>query len=210
MADWNYEFAHCLEITVYTGCCHSPSEATLSQLWKAHYSALVAAIKQVHKDTERNNWRTNLLNIGLWSNDLDASAWIYLHEYFLLQSQRGVGGLVTDIQQNPVENAVITVNSGGGPVSSGPSGSFWKILPPGLYTLTATADGYSSAKKVRQMKLLFLRVMCRVSFHNKLTECCLVGCRNQSWKGRCSSNIHIKATDFYFRNVDCICDTVVG
>ena len=51
MADWNYEFAQCLELTVYTGCCHSPSEDTLLQLWKAHYPALVASIQQVSYST---------------------------------------------------------------------------------------------------------------------------------------------------------------
>ena len=50
MADWNYEFAQCLEITVFTGCCHSPSEDTLLELWKAHYPALVASIQQVIPD----------------------------------------------------------------------------------------------------------------------------------------------------------------
>ncbi len=49
MADWNYESAQCLEITVYTGCCYSPSEETLLQLWKAHSPALFASIQQVHK-----------------------------------------------------------------------------------------------------------------------------------------------------------------
>ena len=47
MADWNYEYAQCLELTVYTGCCHSPNEETLLQLWKAHYPALVAFMQQV-------------------------------------------------------------------------------------------------------------------------------------------------------------------
>ncbi len=65
MQDWNYEFAHCMEVTVYTGCCHSPSEETLIQLWKAHYPALVALIQQVTSiipNNRRESWSSLTLN----------------------------------------------------------------------------------------------------------------------------------------------------
>ena len=66
----------------------------------------------------------------------------------LLQVQHGVRGIVLDRKNNRIEAAEISLSSGGQTVYSGQNGAFWKILRPGKYTISVTAPGFNTVKKV--------------------------------------------------------------
>ncbi|KAK3518100.1 hypothetical protein QTP70_033322 [Hemibagrus guttatus] len=48
MQDYNYVWAHCLEITLELSCCKFPPEHELPGLWEANKPALLAYMQQVH------------------------------------------------------------------------------------------------------------------------------------------------------------------
>ncbi|XP_033111584.1 carboxypeptidase D-like [Anneissia japonica] len=48
MQDYNYDELNCLELAVYTGCCHHPKEVELQSIWHAHRKPLLAMIEQAH------------------------------------------------------------------------------------------------------------------------------------------------------------------
>ncbi|KAM8971979.1 carboxypeptidase M [Pelodytes ibericus] len=48
MQDYNYIYAHCLEITIEVSCCKYPNESTLEKYWTDNKNALMAYLKQVH------------------------------------------------------------------------------------------------------------------------------------------------------------------
>ena len=66
----------------------------------------------------------------------------------LFQVQHGVRGTVLDRKNNRIEAAEISLSSGGQTVYSGQNGMFWKILRPGKYTISVTAPGFNTMKKV--------------------------------------------------------------
>ncbi|XP_033643205.1 carboxypeptidase E-like [Asterias rubens] len=62
----------------------------------------------------------------------------------------GIRGQVTDIDKNPIPDAVIRIT---GPsiahdVTSAPDGDYWRLLMPGVYTVTVHAHGYKSKTMV--------------------------------------------------------------
>ena len=57
-------------------------------------------------------------------------------------------GVVTDTHGNPVPGANINIKSGGTAAYSGQDGYFWKLLPPGVYTVSISAPEYGSVTKV--------------------------------------------------------------
>ena len=54
--DWMYATTGCMELTVYTDCCHAPNEKDLPAIWKSHEPALLALIKQVSDDLVMCHW----------------------------------------------------------------------------------------------------------------------------------------------------------
>ncbi|XP_052472781.1 carboxypeptidase D [Carassius gibelio] len=64
---------------------------------------------------------------------------------FIRQVHRGVKGMVIDSKDGSgIPNATITVDTVNHPIRSSVAGDYWRLLVPGKYHLTASAQGYSS------------------------------------------------------------------
>uniref|UniRef100_A0A673G341 14-3-3 protein epsilon n=1 Tax=Sinocyclocheilus rhinocerous TaxID=307959 RepID=A0A673G341_9TELE len=64
---------------------------------------------------------------------------------FIHQVHRGVKGMVIDSKDGSgIPNATITVDTVNHPITSNTAGDYWRLLVPGKYHLTASAQGYSS------------------------------------------------------------------
>ncbi|XP_030634505.1 carboxypeptidase D isoform X1 [Chanos chanos] len=64
---------------------------------------------------------------------------------FIHQVHRGVKGMVTDSKDGTgIPNATITVTGIDHPVTTTQAGDYWRLLVPGTYHLTASAQGYNS------------------------------------------------------------------
>uniref|UniRef100_A0A3P8ZNA0 Peptidase M14 domain-containing protein n=1 Tax=Esox lucius TaxID=8010 RepID=A0A3P8ZNA0_ESOLU len=66
---------------------------------------------------------------------------------FIHQVHRGVKGMVKDRKDGTgIPNATITVEEIDHPVTTSLAGDYWRLLIPGTYHLTASAQGYNSVK----------------------------------------------------------------
>ncbi|KTG40513.1 hypothetical protein cypCar_00002793 [Cyprinus carpio] len=64
---------------------------------------------------------------------------------FIRQVHRGIKGMVIDSKDGSgIPNATITVDTVNHPITSNVAGDYWRLLVPGKYHLTASAQGYSS------------------------------------------------------------------
>ncbi|KAJ7325075.1 hypothetical protein JRQ81_018095, partial [Phrynocephalus forsythii] len=61
---------------------------------------------------------------------------------YIEQVHQGIKGIVTDDNNNKVAGAVISVEGVAHDVTSGEHGDYFRLLLPGTYTVTASADGY--------------------------------------------------------------------
>ncbi|XP_048714634.1 carboxypeptidase N catalytic chain isoform X4 [Lepidochelys kempii] len=61
---------------------------------------------------------------------------------YLEEVHQGIKGLVSDENNNGIAGAVISVHGIGHYVTSGDQGDYFRLLLPGTYTITASADGY--------------------------------------------------------------------
>jgi len=115
MQDFNYLASNCFEITLELGCDKFPPASDLEQYW------------------------------------IDNKAALY---NYMWQTHMGVKGLVTDSETGkPIADASISVrNVTDGAdqvirydVVSNKGGDYYRLLIPGTYEITASADGYKSA-----------------------------------------------------------------
>ena len=73
---------------------------------------------------------------NIWYANKDALL-AYIHEV-----HKGVKGFVMDTNCNPIEGAKIHVSDREHDVKSVEDGDYWRLLTPGNYTVTVSADGY--------------------------------------------------------------------
>ncbi|XP_074640654.1 carboxypeptidase D-like isoform X2 [Tubulanus polymorphus] len=82
-----------------------------------------------------------------WRNNKPALL-AYMHEV-----HKGVKGYVVDsTNQNPIENATISVKGINHKLLTASHGDYWRILVPGTYEITASKNGYDSVTKNVEVK----------------------------------------------------------
>ncbi|XP_075063338.1 adipocyte enhancer-binding protein 1 isoform X2 [Mixophyes fleayi] len=89
---------------------------------------------------------------------------------FIEQVHRGIKGIVTDRQGEPIPNATISVGEINHDVTTASGGDYWRILNPGEYRVTARADGYTQSTKT-----------CSVGYEMGATHCNFV-LAHSNWK----------------------------
>ncbi|NXM60790.1 AEBP1 protein, partial [Illadopsis cleaveri] len=89
---------------------------------------------------------------------------------FMEQIHRGIKGVVTDQQGEPIANATIVVGGINHNVRTASSGDYWRILNPGEYRVSARAEGYNPSVKT-----------CHVLYDIGATQCNFVLSRS-NWK----------------------------
>ncbi|XP_076138273.1 carboxypeptidase D [Alosa pseudoharengus] len=66
---------------------------------------------------------------------------------YMHQVHKGVKGMVFDLKDGTgIPNATITVEDIDHPVRTSKAGDYWRLLVPGVYNITATAQGYSPVR----------------------------------------------------------------
>ncbi|NXU93382.1 AEBP1 protein, partial [Xiphorhynchus elegans] len=89
---------------------------------------------------------------------------------FMEQVHRGIKGVVTDQQGEPIANATIVVGGINHNVRTASGGDYWRILNPGEYRVSARAEGYNPGVKT-----------CHVLYDIGATQCNFVLSRS-NWK----------------------------
>ncbi|KAH0623213.1 hypothetical protein JD844_031277 [Phrynosoma platyrhinos] len=89
---------------------------------------------------------------------------------FMEQIHRGIKGVVTDQQGEPIANASIFVGGINHDVKTASGGDYWRILNPGEYRVTARAEGYNPSVKT-----------CNVFYDIGATQCNFILSRS-NWK----------------------------
>ncbi|XP_063276679.1 adipocyte enhancer-binding protein 1 isoform X3 [Prinia subflava] len=89
---------------------------------------------------------------------------------FMEQIHRGIKGVVTDQQGEPIANATIVVGGINHNVRTASGGDYWRILNPGEYRVSARAEGYNPSTKT-----------CHVLYDIGATQCNFVLSRS-NWK----------------------------
>uniref|UniRef100_A0A672UMF7 Adipocyte enhancer-binding protein 1 n=1 Tax=Strigops habroptila TaxID=2489341 RepID=A0A672UMF7_STRHB len=89
---------------------------------------------------------------------------------FMEQVHRGIKGLVTDQQGEPIANATIVVGGINHNIRTAGGGDYWRILNPGEYRVSARAEGYNPSVKT-----------CSVLYDIGATQCNFVLSRS-NWK----------------------------
>lgn len=74
---------------------------------------------------------------SIWNANKNALL-VYINEV-----HRGVAGYVTDDRGSPVENASIVVVGRDHNVTTTVNGEYWRLLPPGSYSIAVYAEGFS-------------------------------------------------------------------
>ncbi|NXP78284.1 AEBP1 protein, partial [Ramphastos sulfuratus] len=157
MNDFSYLHTNCLELSLYLGCDKFPHESQLQQEWENNKEALLTFMEQV--------------GAGPGRAQAPVPALPTLHSSSPhTQVHRGIKGVVTDQQGEPIANATIVVGginhhvmtgkegTGGGQgwhratssLSAPPPGSagdYWRILNPGEYRVWARAEGFNPSVK---------------------------------------------------------------
>ncbi|CAH2274982.1 adipocyte enhancer-binding 1 [Pelobates cultripes] len=89
---------------------------------------------------------------------------------FMEQVHRGIKGIVTDREGEPIANATISVAEISHDVMTASGGDYWRILNPGEYRVTARAEGYTPSVKT-----------CTVGYEIGATHCNF-GLQRSNWK----------------------------
>lgn len=133
MQDWNYINTNCFEVTIELGCYKYPPAADLPKYWEQNRRSLIQFIHQVR-----------LSGCCFCIFFLPLSCYTLYTICFLgIQVHRGVKGVVIDSKDGSgIPNATITVDTINHSITSNVEGDYWRLLVPGQYHLTASAQGY--------------------------------------------------------------------
>ena len=64
-----------------------------------------------------------------------------MHHLFYFQANTGVHGFVTDVNNNVIPDASISVAGNDKVMKTAKDGDYWRVLVPGDYTITVRATG---------------------------------------------------------------------
>ncbi|KAL6096437.1 aebp1 [Pungitius sinensis] len=79
---------------------------------------------------------------------------------FIEQVNRGIKGVVRDVEGNPLANATISVEGIRHDVRTAAGGDYWRLLNPGEFRVTAKADGHTPQTR-----------LCMVGYESGATSC---------------------------------------
>lgn len=119
MQEFNYYFSNSFEVDLNLACCKFPPAEKIKTEWENSREALIDFISQVH--------------MGIKGFVTDFSDSSYLNE-------KGIYG-------TPIQNAVINVHDLDHNVTANVYGDYWRLLLPGTYKVTASANGFKSETK---------------------------------------------------------------
>ncbi|XP_068609461.1 adipocyte enhancer-binding protein 1 [Brachionichthys hirsutus] len=79
---------------------------------------------------------------------------------FAEQVNRGIKGVVKDVEGNPLANATVSVEGIRHDVKTAAGGDYWRLLNPGEYRVTAKAEGHTPQSR-----------LCLVGYDSGATQC---------------------------------------
>lgn len=134
MQDWNYLHTNCFEVTIELGCVKYPMAKDLPTYWEQNRRALLQFIHQVINPVSTS------LNLPLTS--LFGTCQLSCVNVSL-KVHNGIKGTVSDFKNGTgIPNATISVEGIDHDVTSARTGDYWRLLTPGTYSITASADGW--------------------------------------------------------------------
>lgn len=133
--------------------CRTGTTSTLTALrWPLNWDVTNTHQQQIYRSTGKKT-ADHFCSSSVRSDSLTASfAFLFspLSSYTLytirfldVQVHRGIKGMVIDSKDGSgIPNATITVDTVNHPITSNVAGDYWRLLVPGKYHLTASAQGY--------------------------------------------------------------------
>lgn len=132
MQDWNYLQTNCFEVTIELGCVKYPLAKELPTYWEQNRRSLLSFIQQVFTLSQ------HAPDFSLVSAAVDWLVFLCIS----LQVHNGIKGTVSDFKSGSgIANAIISVEGIDHNVTSAQTGDYWRLLTPGTYSITASADG---------------------------------------------------------------------
>lgn len=119
MQEFNYYFSNSFEVDLNLACCKFPAAEKIKTEWENSREALIDFISQVH------------MGIKGFVTDLSDSS---------VLNEKGIYG-------TPIQNAVINVHNKDHNVTVNVYGDYWRLLLPGTYKVTVSANGFKSETK---------------------------------------------------------------
>ncbi|XP_002738033.1 carboxypeptidase E-like [Saccoglossus kowalevskii] len=122
MQDYNYLSSNCFEITLELGCDKFPQASELQGYWKDNLPALLNYMAMVH---------VGIKGVVVDSNGEGIANAVISVKTVVLDRNDKIEDVI------PIEHDVTTAAMG----------DYWRLLVPGPYMVTASAEGYKSTEK---------------------------------------------------------------
>ncbi|XP_049908582.1 adipocyte enhancer-binding protein 1 isoform X2 [Epinephelus moara] len=161
----SYAHSHLTMTETYRGSCHG-DDITAAQgiINRASWNPVVGSMNDF------SYLHTNCFELSIflgcdkfpheselpleWENNREALL------SFMEQVNRGIKGVVRDVEGNQLSNATISVEGIRHDVRTASGGDYWRLLNPGEYRVTAKADGYTPQTR-----------LCMVGYDSGATSC---------------------------------------
>ena len=139
MQDYNYVHSNCFEITLELGCDRFPKGSDLRKHWSDNKNALMELLQQVGLVSQATHLcKKQMINFNFF--------------YLVLKVHYGVSGFVKNTKGEPLSGATISVADRRHDVTSAKDGDYWRLLVPGSYEITATANGYQPQTRLVELQ----------------------------------------------------------